>query len=178
MTATTTIDPLQYPVGKFSIPEAYTEEAIKGWINDIKALPAQVRQATDGLTDEQLDTPYRPDGWTIRQVVHHLADSHMNSLIRFKWTLTENAPTIKPYDEKSWALQADYKLPIASSLQMLEGIHVHMTALFENFTEAQWDLYFTHPETGKDISLKRTLATYAWHGKHHLAHITNTTAKF
>jgi hypothetical protein len=178
MTTIATIDPLQYPIGKFQIPETYTPDAIQRWIADIKALPAQVHQAIDGLNDAQLDTPYRPGGWTLRQVVHHLADSHMNSLIRFKWTLTETSPVIKPYDEKAWALQADYKLPVASSLQMLEGIHSRMVALFESFTQEQWDLYFTHPETGKDITLKRTLVTYAWHGKHHLAHITNTTATF
>lgn len=178
MTTTPTIDPLQYPVGKFSIPNAYAEEDLQGWINDIKDLPGKVRQALTGLTDAQLDTPYRPGGWTIRQVVHHLADSHMNSLIRFKWTITEDAPIIKPYDEKAWAMQADYKLPIESSLQMLEGIHVHMVSLFESFTNAQWDLYFTHPESGANITLKRTLATYAWHGKHHLAHITNTRSTF
>jgi hypothetical protein len=177
-TNTTTVNPLQYPIGKFSIPETYTAEAIQGWINDIKALPAQVRAATDGLNDEQLDTPYRPEGWTLRQVVHHLADSHMNALIRFKWTITETTPTIKAYSEKAWAMQADYKLPIASSLHMLESIHTHMVALFETFTDEHWGLYFTHPETGKEISLKRTLATYAWHGKHHLAHITNTAADF
>jgi hypothetical protein len=178
MTTNTTVDPLQYPVGKFSIPAEYPEEAIQGWINDIKELPGKVRDAVLGLTDAQLDTTYRPGGWTIRQVVHHLADSHMNSLIRFKWTITEDVPTIKPYDEKGWAIQADYKLPIEPSLQMLEGIHIHMVALFESFNDEQWDLYFTHPESGADITLKRTLATYAWHGKHHLAHITNTVPTF
>ncbi|MFD2147722.1 YfiT family bacillithiol transferase [Mucilaginibacter antarcticus] len=178
MTTTPTVNPLQYPIGKFAIPDVYTPEAIQEWIQDIKALPAQIHEATNGLTDEQLDTPYRPEGWTLRQVVHHLADSHMNALIRFKWTLTEDAPTIKAYDEKGWALQADYKLPIAPSLPMLEGIHLHMVALFESFTNEQWDLYFIHPQTGKDMTLKRTLATYAWHGKHHLAHITNTIATF
>jgi hypothetical protein len=175
---TTTVDPLQYPIGKFNIPATYDKKGLQGWINDIKELPAKVRQAVTGLTDEQLDTPYRPGGWTIRQVVHHIADSHMNSLIRFKWTLTEDAPTIKPYDEKGWALQADYKLPVEPSLKMLEGIHVHMVTLFESFTDTQWHLYFTHPESGANLTLKRTLATYSWHGKHHLAHITNAIATF
>jgi hypothetical protein len=178
MTTIATVDPLQYPVGKFSIPTAYDKETMQGWINEIKELPGKIRGAVAGLTDAQLDTPYRPGGWTIRQVVHHLADSHMNSLIRFKWTLTESRPTIKPYDEKGWAMQTDYKLPVESSLKILEGIHIHMVTLFESFTDAQWDLYFTHPESGADITLKRTLATYAWHGNHHLAHITNTTATF
>jgi hypothetical protein len=178
MTTTATIDPLQYPIGKFNVPADYPEEAIKGWINDIKDLPGKIRAAVNGLTDAQLDTPYRPGGWTLRQVVHHLADSHMNSLIRFKWTLTEDAPTIKAYDEKAWAMQVDYKLPIEPSLKMLEGIHVHLVTLFESFTDEQWNLHFVHPESGANIVLKRNLAMYAWHGNHHLGHITNTTANF
>ncbi|MES2810002.1 MAG: putative metal-dependent hydrolase [Bacteroidota bacterium] len=178
MTTTSTVNPLQYPIGKFIVPDAYTPDAIKGWINDIKTLPAKLREATNGLTDAQLDTPYRPDGWTLRQVVHHLVDSHMNSLIRFKWALTEDAPTIKAYDEKGWAKQADHKLPIEPSLQILEGLHIHLVALFESFTDNEWNRHFVHPESGADITLKRNLALYSWHGKHHLGHITNTTATF
>lgn len=173
-----TDEQLKYPIGKFSIPVSYTQQDIAGWINDIKELPGKVRQAIIGLNEAQLDTHYRPGGWTLKQVVHHMADSHMNSLIRFKWALTENSPTIKAYDQAGWALQADYKLPVESSLKMLEGIHQHLVALFESFTEEQWDRYFVHPETGAQISLKRNLAMYSWHGKHHLAHITNTTATF
>jgi Mycothiol maleylpyruvate isomerase N-terminal domain. len=173
-----TIDPLQYPTGKFAIPEAYSQEAIQGWINDIRELPAKVRTAVAGLTDAQLDTPYRPGSWTIRQVVHHLSDSHINALVRFKWALTEDRPTIKAYKQADWAQLADYKLPIEPSLFMLEGIHQHLVALFESFTDEQWNCYFIHPETGAEITLKRNLALYAWHSKHHLAHITNTTVKF
>ncbi|GAA4092210.1 YfiT family bacillithiol transferase [Mucilaginibacter panaciglaebae] len=178
MSITQSIDPLQYPVGKFSIPESYSQEAIQSWINDIRGLPSKVRTAVTGLTDTQLDTPYRPGGWTIRQVVHHLPDSHMNGLIRFKWALTEDSPTIKAYKQADWVHLADYKLPIEPSLILLEGIHQRMLALFESLTDEQWNRYFIHPETGAEISLKRNLALYAWHGKHHLAHITNTTAKF
>jgi hypothetical protein len=178
MTTLSTIDPLQYPIGKFASPVTYTDEDMRGWINDIKELPGKVRAAVTGLTDEQLDTPYRPGGWTIRQVVHHLPDSHMNSLIRFKWALTEDSPTIKAYHEDRWALLPDYKLSVEPSLKMLEGIHIRLVALFESFTDEQWNRYFVHPETGNDVPLKRNLALYAWHSKHHLGHITNTIARF
>jgi hypothetical protein len=178
MTTTTAIDPLQYPIGKFSVPVSYTNEDIQGWINDIKELPGKLRQVIISLNETQLDTPYRPGGWTIRQVVHHFADSHMNSLVRFKWALTEDSPTIKAYNEKGWAMQADHQLPVEPSLKMLEGIHQHLVALFESFTDEQWDRYFVHPETGAQITLKRNLALYAWHSKHHMAHITNAIARF
>jgi hypothetical protein len=154
-----TDDQLKYPIGKFSVPASYTSQDMQGWINDIKELPGKVRQAIIDLNETQLDTPYRPGGWTLRQVVHHLADSHMNSLIRFKWALTEDSPTIKAYDQAGWAMQ-------------------HLVALFESFNEEQWDRYFVHPETGANVTLKRNLALYAWHSKHHLAHITNTIAGF
>jgi hypothetical protein len=178
MSTTPTVDPLQFPIGKFTVPETYGPEAIKGWINDIRELPAKMRKAVARLTDEQLETHYRPGGWTIRQVVHHVADSHTNSLVRFKWTLTEDSPTIKAYHQDKWANLPDYKLPLEPSLIMLEGIHQHLVALFESFTDEDWDRYFIHPETGAQITLKRNLALYAWHSKHHLAHITNTIAKF
>jgi hypothetical protein len=178
MTTLSDINPLQYPVGKFVPPVSYTDEEIRGWINVIKELPAKVRAAVAGLTNEQLDTPYRRGGWTLRQVVHHLADSHMNSLIRFKWALTEDGPTIKAYHEDRWARLADYKLPIEPSLQMLDGIHIRLVTLFESFTNEQWDRYFVHPETGKEVPLKRNLALYAWHSNHHLGHLINTIARF
>jgi hypothetical protein len=178
MSTTTAIDPLQYPIGKFTVPVSYTSQDIQGWINDIKELPGKLRQTIISLNETQLDTPYRPGGWTIRQVVHHFADSHMNSLIRFKWALTEESPVIKAYDQIGWAMQADHKLPVEPSLKMLEGIHQHLVALFESFTEEQWDRYFVHPETGAQITLKRNLALYSWHSRHHLAHITNAIAKF
>lgn len=165
---------LRYPVGKFVAPVSFTEEDIRGWIEDIKALPGQLRNAVISMTEDQLNTPYRPGGWTIKQVVHHVADSHMNCLMRFKLALTEDNPTIKPYAEADWALLGDYKLPVESSLKMLEGIHQHMAALFESMTGDQWDRTFFHPEQQRSVNLKRNLAMYSWHGKHHLAHIVNT----
>ncbi len=173
-----TDDQLKYPVGKFSPPVTYTDADIRGWINDIKNLPGKLRMVIMNLNEMQLDTPYRTGGWTLRQVVHHLADSHMNSLIRFKWALTEDKPTIKAYEQTDWALLADYRLPVEPSLKMLEGIHQHLIALFESFSEDQWNRAFIHPETGATVPLKRNLALYAWHGKHHLAHITETIKKF
>lgn len=173
-----TNEPLRYPIGKFAVPETYTPDAIAEWKNDIKTLPSLLRQAVTGLSSEQLETPYRPGGWTIRQVVHHVADSHTNSIIRFKWALTEDNPTIKAYHEDLWAKLADYKLPIEPSLIMLEGIHARLTALFESFTDEDWNRTFIHPESGATISLKRNLALYSWHGRHHLAHIAQAKNNF
>ena len=172
------LDQLRYPIGKFTVPPAYTGADLQIWKNDIKELPSLLRAAVAGLTDEQLATPYRPAGWTLRQVVHHIADSHLNAIIRFKWALTETNPVIKAYKEAEWAKLPDYELPLEPSLMILDGIHARLTALFENFTEEQWDKTFIHPESGATISLKRNLALYAWHGKHHVAHITQTTKNF
>jgi len=173
-----TDEELKYPIGKFTVPMSYTGDEIRGWIHDIKTFPGKLRHAIIKLNDAQLDTPYRPGGWTIRQVVHHVADSHMNSLIRFKWGLTEETPTIKAYAEADWALLPDYRLPVESSLKIIDGTHQHLTALFESFNDEQWSRTFIHPENGATISLKRNLALYAWHGKHHLAHVVNTVKTF
>jgi hypothetical protein len=173
-----TDEQLKYPIGKFTPPASYTSDDILRWINDIKTLPGKLRQTIISLNETELDTPYRPGGWTIRQVVHHMADSHMNSLIRFKWALTEESPTIKAYLQANWALLPDYRLPVEPSLRMLEGIHQHLVALFESFTEDQWDKFFVHPETGANITLKRNLGLYSWHSRHHLAHITEAIKRF
>ncbi|MFD0795571.1 YfiT family bacillithiol transferase [Mucilaginibacter litoreus] len=173
-----TDEQMRYPIGKFIAPVSYTDQDFRHWIHDISTLPGRIREAIIGLTYEQLDTQYRTGGWTLRQVVHHLADSHMNALCRIKLALTEDNPTIKPYEEAAWAIQPDYRLPVEPSLKMLEGIHQHMVALYESFTEDQWDRTFVHPASGATISLKRNLATYAWHGNHHLAHLTETIKKF
>jgi len=171
-------DILRYPIGKFQVPVSYTSEDMRGWINDIKTLPGKMRHAIIGLGYDQLNTPYRPGGWTLRQVVHHTADSHLNAMIRFKWAMTEDNPTIKAYQEADWALLPDYKLPVEASLKILDGLHQRMVAMFEGFSEDDWNRTFIHPETGATISLKRNLALYAWHGNHHLAHITNAVKGF
>jgi len=173
-----TDEQMRYPVGKFHAPVSYTAEDIRKWTATIREFPGRIRQAIIGLNDKQLDTPYRTGGWTLRQVVHHVADSHMNSLLRFKWALTETNPTIKPYEEADWALLADYRLPVEPSLRLLEGLHQHWVALLEGFTEEDWNRTFVHPATGDTSQLKKALALYAWHCKHHLAHITETTKKF
>ena len=169
---------LRYPTGKFKAPASYTQHLLNGWITDIKTLPGKMRNAVIGLTEEQLNTQYRTGGWTIRQVVHHVADSHMNSIVRIKLALTEDNPTIKPYEEADWALLPDYRLPVESSLKMLDGIHQHMVALFESFSEEQWNRTFVHPESGDTSPLKKILGLYAWHGAHHLAHIVETAKRF
>jgi len=143
------------------------------WIAELAAAPEEMRAAVAGLSEQQLDTPYRPDGWTVRQVVHHVPDSHMHSYIRFRWALTENAPTIKPYDEVLWAQLPDARsAPVEASLLLLDGLHRRWTALLRELTPADWDRTFFHPERGI-VSLESNLAMYAWHGRHHVAHITS-----
>jgi hypothetical protein len=173
-----TDEQMKFPIGKFAPPASYTNEDIRQWIDDLSTLPGKLRHAIAGLNYQELDTPYRTGGWTLRQVIHHLADSHMNAITRFKLALTENNPVIKPFEEADWALLPDYRLPVEPSLKMLEGIHQHLVALFESFTENEWARSFIHPESGDQISLVRGLALYAWHGNHHLAHVTETVKKF
>ncbi len=173
-----TDEQMQYPIGKFKAPVSYTTEDIHKWTTTIKEFPGRLRQAIISLNETQLDTPYRTGGWTIRQVVHHVADSHINALIRLKLALTEENPTIKPYEEADWALLADYRMPVESSLKILEGIHLHWVAILESLTEEEWNRTFLHPESGNVTQLKKALALYAWHSKHHLAHVTETIKKF
>jgi hypothetical protein len=165
---------LRYPIGRFQAPVTYTDQDIFQFIENIKTLPGRLRAVVIQLNEPQLNTTYRPGGWTLKQVVHHLADSHMNALMRIKLALTENNPTIKPYDEPGWAMQADYRLPIECSLKMLEGLHLHLVALFESFTGNEWQRTFVHPERPGTNTLQKAAAMYAWHGNHHLAHITST----
>jgi uncharacterized damage-inducible protein DinB len=168
------MEELKYPIGKFAKPEKVTAEMLKEYINIIENFPARLRNEVAGLTDEQLDTPYREGGWTIRQVVNHVSDSHMNSLMRLKLALTENIPTIKPYYEDRWAELADTKkMPVEPALKMLEGIHQRWAVLLKSLTKEQFSKSFIHPEHGREIRLDENLALYAWHCNHHLAHITN-----
>ncbi|MBE9916401.1 putative metal-dependent hydrolase [Paenibacillus donghaensis] len=164
---------LRYPIGEFSPSQAISPAERSYWIDQLRAIPGQVRDAVSGLSEEQLDTPYRPDGWTVRQVVHHLADSHMNALLRVKLALTEDDPVIKPYEETLWAELPDSVSPAPEvSLKMLDGIHARMALLFKSLKEDDWHRSYVHPVNGK-TQLDRHLGLYAWHGRHHLAHITS-----
>lgn len=168
------LEELKYPIGKFIKPERITLETISRWIDEIEHLPHQIRVAVEGLNEKQLDTPYRPDGWTIRQVVHHLPDSHMNSYIRFRLALTEDKPKIKGYHEDRWAELHDARHGnIDISLILLEAIHIRWSSLLRSLSLEQLHKSFIHPETRKEIRLDENIGLYAWHGKHHLAHITN-----
>ena len=167
------LEKLKFPIGKFEKPENITKEILSLWIDNITTLPSRLKNEVDSLSDFQLDTPYRPDGWTIRQVIHHCADSHINSFIRLKLALTEENPTIKPYYEERWAELVDSKdFPIASSLKILEGIHYRWIAILNQLTEIDLEKTFTHPEHQKTITILENIGFYAWHGNHHLAHIT------
>ncbi|HEX8546884.1 MAG TPA: putative metal-dependent hydrolase [Cytophagaceae bacterium] len=169
------LETLKYPIGRFVPPTSVSGEQLERYINDIKGFPEDLKKEVANLTDEQLDTRYRPDGWTLRQVVHHCADSHMNSFIRFKLALTENKPTIKPYEEALWAELPDTKeMPINSSLEILNGLHKRWSVLLESFTERELARTYIHPEHNKESTLAQVIANYSWHCKHHLAHITTT----
>jgi hypothetical protein len=162
---------LRYPIGKFDYDGPLDQEQKQHFIDEIASTPANLKDVIQGLTPAQLDTPYRPSGWTVRQVVHHLPDSHMNSYVRFKLALTEDEPTIKTYAEDRWAELADTKAtPIETSLTLLESLHERWVALFRSLTPEQWKRSFRHPELGP-TSLEKTLALYAWHGRHHVAQI-------
>ena len=165
---------LSYPIGKFTpVAGEITAEQRAAWITEIAELPPKFRGVVQSLTDAQLDTPYRPGGWTVRQVVHHVPDSHLNAYIRFKLALTEDNPTIKPYEEARWAELADTKgTLIGVSLVMLEALHRRWVNLLRSMSEEQWSRTYFHPEQQKSLRLDGVLALYAWHGKHHMAHIT------
>lgn len=164
---------LRYPVGRFQAPAAITADERAQFIRVIEELPSSLRSAIAGLSDAQLDTPYREGGWTVRQVIHHVADSHMNSLIRFKLALTEDSPVIKPYDEGAWAKLADStQLPVETSLSLLDGLHQRWTLLLRSMNDEQFQRAFKHPEIGL-VKLDVNLALYAWHSRHHTAHITS-----
>jgi len=166
-------DDLRYPIGKFELAGEITEARRAQWIDEIAAAPAQLRSAVRGLTEEQLDTPYRPGGWTVRQLVHHLPDSHVNSYVRYRMALTEQEPTIKPYAEDRWAELADARTgPVELSLALLDSLHARWTLLLRALGPADWARTFRHPEEGI-VSLERNLGIYAWHGRHHVAHVTS-----
>jgi len=163
---------LRFPIGDLVPVTTLSPAERVAAIADIAALPERLRAAVAGLTDAQLDTPYRPGGWTVRQVVHHLPDSHMNGLIRTKLALTEQEPTIKPYDEKLWAELPDARLPIEISLRLVDGLHARWAETFRAMTPDLFARTFIHPELGGPSTLDRQLHGYAWHSRHHVAHIT------
>lgn len=167
---TDSTDP-RFPVGKFKPVNNPGRDVLAKNAEDMSALPSRLRAAVDGLSDAQLDTPYRDGGWTVRQLVHHVADSHMNSLIRVKLALTEDNPTIKPYAQAEWAELPDSRLPIEGSLRILEAVHARIDALIASLTEADYQKKYIHPENGP-TPLSGWLQMYGWHSRHHLAHIT------
>jgi uncharacterized damage-inducible protein DinB len=165
------IDP-RYPIGKFE-PQPYSENQKQAWLLDLQFLPEALERAISNLDEAQLNTPYREGGWTIKQLVHHVADSHMNAYIRFKLGLTEDKPTIKPYEEQDWALLADNDLvPINVSLTLLHALHLRWVATIKDLTEEQWNRKVVHPAANREMSLWFLLGLYAWHSNHHVAHIT------
>lgn len=168
----TPVEDLKHPIGRFSFQPPSTPQQRQIWIAEVAAAPAQLRAAIAGLNDEQLNTPYRDGGWTVRQVIHHVPESHMNAYIRFKLSLTEDEPTIKPYNEALWAELADSKdTPTDVSLALLENLHYRWVQLMWSLAPADWSRKFRHPEMGT-MTLDELLALYAWHGRHHVAHIT------
>ena len=167
---------LQYPVGPFSLPDSSTAEERLSWIREIARAPRDLRAAVSGLSEEQLDTPYRPGGWTVRQVAHHVPESHMNAFVRFKLALTEDQPIIKPYDEARWAKLADNDLPVSVSLDLLAALHLRWVRLLESMSDADFQRRFMHPESGP-WRLDQYLSQYAWHGRHHIAHITGLRSR-
>jgi uncharacterized damage-inducible protein DinB len=166
------LDKLRYPIGRFRPRAGLSSLEIQQLIEDLTVLPGDLRSAVAPLSDGQLDTPYRPRGWTVRQVVHHLPDSHVNSYVRFKLALTEEEPTIKDYNEAAWAELPDGRgKDVEGSLVLLEAIHRRWTSLLRSMKPEDFARTFRHPETGV-VTLERNLQLYAWHGRHHLAHVT------
>ena len=167
----------RYPVGRFRAPAATLPTIRHAHIETLRRLPERLRAAVSGLSEAQLDTPYREGGWTARQVVHHLADSHANSVIRFKLALTEDWPTVKTYDEAAWAELADSRLPIDPSLSLIAALHERWVTLLESFSEADYARGYIHPASGGKQSLSQGLALYSWHSLHHTAHITSLRSR-
>ena len=162
---------LRYPIGKFVAATETSDVQRDAWLDSVAGLPQRLRNALNGLSETQLETPYRPGGWRVRQVVHHLPDSHLNAYTRFKLALTEDNPTIRPYDEARWAELEDSSAPVEVSLALLDALHKRWVMLLRSLSESDWQRTFQHPKLGKS-ALERNLALYAWHGEHHAAQIT------
>jgi hypothetical protein len=172
----TELEDLRFPIGRFSLPASSDASVRAAQIETLRMLPERLREAVSGLSDSQLDTPYRGGGWTVRQVVHHLPDSHANCYVRFKLALTEDWPTIKPYDEAAWAKLADSSLPVDVSLSFLAALHGRWVALLESMSEEDFQKGYNHPEQGR-VTLAWVLAIYDWHSRHHTAHIVRLRAR-
>ena len=173
----TDLDDLRFPIGRFTPPATSTPGIRAAYIETLRMLPAHLREAVHGLSEAQLDTPYREGGWTVRQLVHHVADSHSVCVVRFKLALTEEWPTISPYDEAAWANLADSRtLPVEISLVLLDSLHARWVAVLEAMNEQDFHRGFNHPERGR-MNLATTLALYDWHSRHHTAHITSLRAR-
>ena len=168
------LEHLRYPIGQFNCPETITKNHIDKWVNILENFPEDLTTLVSSLSQEQLDTPYRKGGWTVRQVVHHVADSHHHSYIRFKWALTEDQPVIKYYYEQLWAELDDAKTaPIHLSLNHLSAVHAKLVYLLKGLSETQLNKSFIHPEHNDEVMLKKNIGIYAWHSQHHYAHIKN-----
>lgn len=168
---------LRYPIGPFAAKEGYTAIEIADNIQRIESLPQRLEEVAKSLSARQLDTPYRDGGWTARQVIHHVSDSHLNAYIRIKWTLTEDTPLIKAYDEKLWALTPEVNMDPTISLNLLKSLHAKLVALLKSIPKEKLSRQFLHPETQKHVSLERMIALYAWHGDHHLGHLKIVASK-
>lgn len=166
------LERMKFPIGQFTYEDDATTELRRQRMDELAATPVLLRQAVEGLSDAQLDTAYRPGGWTVRQVVHHLADASMNGFIRAKLALSESVPIIKPFEENDWVKQADVSLPVEASLKLLEGLHLRFDALLRALSPEEFSTSFMHPATGLN-TIDKLLAYFAWHGKQHTAHITS-----
>ncbi len=166
----------RYPIGRHAPPDAISAEDREYAVDDLSLLPERLRNAVDGLNEDQLDTPYREGGWTVRQLVHHLADSHMNAVSRFRFALTEVDPVIKPYNQAAWATLNDgVGAPIEWSLELIESLHARWVMLLQHLTEEQWQRAYLHPENGR-TTLAAAALLYAWHSRHHTAHVAHLRA--
>lgn len=168
------LEKLRYPIGKFKLPDTITDAQINQWIETLEQFPIRLEAMVKHLTKEQLDTPYRSEGWTVRQVVHHVSDSHHNSYTRFKWALTEGKPLIKAYNEKLWAELSDsISAPVQMSIEHLKAVHYKLVYLLKSLSSEDLETCFIHPDGNETVSLKVNLGLYAWHSNHHYAHIEN-----
>lgn len=171
----TRVADLSYPIGRFERPEEITPEERRNAIASLAEMPEELRNAVEGLNSGQLNTPYREGGWTVRQLVHHIADSHMNAFVRVRLALTEDWPTIKPYDEGAWAMLHDSAAPVEWSLELVESLHARWVMMLQSLTEEQWRQGYRHPESG-EVTVELATLMYAWHSRHHVAHITHLRA--